>query len=297
MNQTYDTLGLDLERHVGFDFAHYDRARLPKLPPEEEAKWYSKFYYKGRLELPLEAIQTVRPGVQMDPARALLPGAVDALTEPGLVEGDEGYCLLPNGVGYAATRTELPNVTIEMNNWYKKLRLVDKLSYMIWYPGSHVSELGGVCLEDIGFGVERNDVESPANIKNLGFRRHPAEADPQFLALIGGNGWWHNLDHPEIRPRAMSLFHYIRRLPQGGIEFRTHIYMGMFAIGGAGVIQQQIQPEICLEATRRMAEHCIYERANLGAFLPELYEKMKDADLTPKGEIKESWVMETAPEQ
>lgn len=294
MSIEYDDLGIDLERHVGFDFSHYDPARLPKLPPEEEEKWYAKYYYQGRPQLPEEKLRCVQPGVLMDPACAMLPGHVDAMMEPGLVEGDEGYCLLPNGAGYASTHTVLPDVTVEMNGWYKRLRLVDKLSYMIWYPGSHYSELNGTCMEDIGFGLESFDVKSPVNVKNLGFSCPPGKKDPQFVGLIGGNGWWRNLDHPELRPRAMALFHYIRRRPEGGLDLRTHVYMGMFALDGEGVLQQHIKPEICLEATRRMAEHCIYERTHLNDFLPELYEKMKDMDLTPKGEVKESWAMETA---
>lgn len=295
MSVLYDDLGIDLERHVGFDFSHYDPARLPKLPPEEEGKWYAKYYYQGRPRLSEETLRCVQPGVQMDPARALLPGNADALMEPGLVEGDEGYCLLPNGAGYASTHTVLPDVTPEMNGWYKRLRLVDKLAYVIWYPGSHYSEVNGTCMEDIGFGLESFDVVCPVNAKNMGFHCHPADQDPQFLGLIGGNGWWHNLDHPEIRPRAMALFHYIRKRPEGGLDLRTHLYMGMFALNGEGVLQQHIRPDICLEATRRMAEHCVYERNHLNNFLPALYEAMKDMDLTPKGEVKESWAMETAP--
>lgn len=295
MSVLYDDLGIDLERHVGFDFSHYDPARLPKLPPEEERKWYAKYYYQGRPRLSVEALRCVQPGVQMDPARALLPGNADALMEPGLVEGDEGYCLLPNGAGYASTHTVLPDVTPEMNGWYKRLRLVDKLAYMIWYPGSHYSEVNGTCMEDIGFGLESFDVVCPVNAKNMGFHCHPADQDPQFLGLIGGNGWWRNLDHPEIRPRAMALCHYIRKRPEGGLDLRTHLYMGMFALNGEGVLQQHIRPDICLEATRRMAEHCVYERNHLNDFLPALYEAMKGMDLTPKGEVKESWAMETAP--
>ncbi len=298
MDTNYDDLGIDLNKHIGFDFDHYDAARLPKLSAEDDEKWYSKFYYKGRTELPDSMTHCIQRGVYMDPKDAILPGdgGIDKLMDPGQIPGDNGYCMLPNGCSYAAVRSELPGVTLEMNNWYKKLRMVDKLSYMIWYPGSHYSELNGICHEDIGFGLERNDVESPANIKNLGFSCHPATKDPQFLALVGGNGWWVNLEYPEIRTRAMTLFHYIRRLPDdSGIEFRSHIYVGMFAENGQAVKKQNIQPDICLEAARKMADHAVYERENVTSFLPELFEKMQDVDLTPQGEVKESWVMETAP--
>lgn len=194
------TLGLDLETMKGFDYDNYDPARLPKLPPEEERLWYSKFYYRGRGEVAPELRAAVAPGHTIDPAKALLPGDLDSLTEPGHIEGD------------------------------------------------------------------------------LGFSVSPRERDPQFAGLIGGNSWIENLD-PAVERRAMLLFHYIRTLPTGGIEFRTHLYTGLFAKSGGWEIVQDIDPAVCLEATRRMAAHCIYERANINNFLPELYEKMKDQPL------------------
>ena len=81
---------------------------------------------------------------------ALLPGDLDSLTEPGHIEGDLGYCLLPNGAGYGSVFCALPEVTLDMYKWYKQLRMVDKLSYKIWYPGSHISEINGVTVEDDG---------------------------------------------------------------------------------------------------------------------------------------------------
>ncbi len=163
---------------------------------------------------------------------ALLPGDLDSLTEPGHIEGDLGHCLLPNGAGYGSVFCALPEVTLDMYKWYKQLRMVDKLSYKIWYPGSHISEINGVTVEDVGFGPETFHVEPGLDWKALGFTCNPRERDPQFAGLIGGNSWIENLD-----------------------------------------------PAVCLEATRRMAAHCIYERANINNFLPELYEKMKDQPL------------------
>lgn len=144
------TLGLDLETMKGFDYDNYDPARLPKLPPEEERLWYSKFYYRGRGEVAPELRAAVAPGHTMDPAKALLPGDLDSLTEPGHIEGALGYCLLPNGAGYGSVFCALPEVTLDMYKWYKQLRMVDKLSYKIWYPGSHISEINGVTVEDDG---------------------------------------------------------------------------------------------------------------------------------------------------
>ena len=278
MEKKRTTLGLDLELMKGFDYDNYDPARLPKLPPEEDRLWYSKFYYRGRGEVAPELRAAVAPGNTMDPAKALLPGNLDALLAPGHVEGDLGYCLLPSGAGYGSIYCALPEVTLDMYKWYKQLRMVDKLSYKIWYPGSHLSEINGVTIEDVGFGPETFHVEPGLDWKALGFSANPRERDPQFAGLIGGNSWVENVD-PAVERRAMLLFHYIRTLPTGGIEFRTHLYTGLFARNGGWEIVQDLDPAVCLEATRRMAAHCVYERANINNFLPELYEKMKDQPL------------------
>ena len=285
----YETLGLDAERYMGFDFEHYDKTLLPKLPPEDEIKWYSKFYYRGRRELGWDKLKYVARGNTMDPAKAVLPGEYDKMLEPGLIQGDLGYCLLPDGTGYGSTHSILDDVSFEMYSWYKTLRMIDKLSYMIWYPGSHVTEVNGVSIEDVGFGNERVDVVSPATVKGLGFSCNPREKDPDFLGLIGGNTWFVNENNPAIKPRAMCLVHYIRKHSDEAIEFRTHIYMGTFLVDGKGEIMQRLSPELSLEAVRRMAEHCTYERENVSTFLPELYEKMKDIDLSSAEAINECW--------
>lgn len=279
MAQFIDDLGLNIQTMKGFDYDNYDPTRLPKLPPEEEALWYSKFYYRGRGPVAPELESAVSPGNTMDPARALLPGHLDALMEPGHVQGDLGYCLLPNGAGYGSICCALPDVTFDMYKWYKRLRMVDKLSYKIWYPGSHISELNGVTIEDVGFGVETFHTQPGTDWRSLGFSCDPRERDPQFLGLIGGNSWIQNDEHPNVRDRALLLFHYIRALPGGGIEFRTHLYTGLHAINGKPEIVQALDPAVCLEATRRMAAHCVYERANVNNFLPELYAQMKDEPL------------------
>ncbi len=297
-------LGIDIKRHVGFDFDHYDPLRLPKLPEDvEDNKWYAKFYYQGRTELPDEMTKHVQIDTFMDSKYAILPGkegGIDKLMQPGFDENDLGYCLLPNGCAYASVRSELPGITPEMNDWYKRFRIGDKLAYMIWYPGSHDNETDGITQEDVGFGQERFEFEVPASIKNLGFSCHPAETDPLYVGIVGGGGRWVNLEDPEITPRVTTLFHYMRRLPdREGLEFRTHLYIGMFIVDGHAVVRQVLQPEIALECARRLAHHCIYERANMASFLPELYDKMKDTPLAPPENLRGAWMLntESAPEK
>lgn len=275
-----DTLGIDLSKTYGFGFDDYDPARLPALPEEEQKKWYSKYYYAGRPELTEEQKKVFAKGDTMDPKNALLPGSYDLLTKEEEIENDLGYCLLENGVGYGSAHAVMEGINIEMFEWYKNLRMVDKLSYMIWYPGSHFSEIGGATVEDVGFGTSDFLNMSRLDPDMLGFTVHPAEADPRFVCIMGGNAVIKNREYAEIRPLAISLFHYVRALDDGSLDFRTHFFMGGWIIDGALVRIQKLDPDVCLEVTRQMCSHCNYERRNVQTFLPELYARKEEFDLS-----------------
>ena len=282
MTDTYETLGINLETLSSMgqmDYDNYDPADLPALSPEEDKLWYSKFYYKGREELAPELAAKVAPGNSMNPENAIIPGKnIDLLTGPGHIESDFGYCLLPGGGGYGAGYCELPEITMEMYKWYRDFRMAssNRLSYAIWYPGSHYSEFDGKTLEDVGLGLEHFEMAELLNSEKLGFTQKPAQVDPMYAGMIANSSWIKNHDYPELTPRAITLVHYIKNMKCGGIEFITHIYMGMHCINKKMVPVQNIDPKLLLELTRKMIHHCVYERANLNSFLPELYEKMKD---------------------
>lgn len=276
----YDNLGIDLSRVYGFGFDDYDTARLPELSEEDKKKWYSKFYYAGRPELPESLTKLFAKGNMMDPKDAVLPGSYDLLTQEGENDDDLGYCLLENGVGYGSTHNAMNGVNMEMFEWYKKLRMVDQLSYMIWYPGSHFSELKGITIEDVGFGTNDFHMVSRLDPEMLGFTVHPAEKDPRFMCILGANAVIKNRDYPEIRPLAISLFHYVRALDDGSLDFRTHFFTGGMIIDGELIRMQKLDPDVCLEITRQMCSHCCYERCNVETFLPELYARKDEFDLS-----------------
>jgi len=276
----YDNLGIDLSRTYGFGFDDYDTARLPKLPEEDRKKWYSKFYYQGRPVLSERQKRVFAKGNTMDPKDALLPGSFDLLAKQPEIENDLGYCLLDNGVGYGSAHAVMHGVTMEKFEWYKKLRMVDQLSYQIWYPGSHYSELNGIAIEDIGFGNCNFHMLSLLDPEMLGFTVRPSEMDPRFACIMGANSVIKNRDYPQIRPIASALFHYVRTMDDGSLDFRTHFFMGGMIVDGELVRIQKIDPDVCLEITRQMLSHCCHERVNVENVLPELYERRAEFDIS-----------------
>jgi len=256
------------------DYDNYDVNKLPPLSEEENKLWYSKYYYKGREELPEEIRKTFAVGNLLDVKEVLLLEKYELLTRSDYNEADFGYCLMENGCAYGATRSKLPNISYEMLEWFKSKCFTERIFYAMWYPGSHISEFDGNTIEDLGFGIEELERLGGLTWQDLGFNQNPADIDPSFLAIRGGNTYAHMQAHPEITPRAITLFHYVRKLDNGGIEFITHFYIGMHIINGKIVKKQSIEPQTALEIARRMVSHCAYERENLNSFLPELYERL-----------------------
>ena len=279
-----------------FDFDDYDPTKLPPLSAEDQKKWYAKYYLRGRVNIPEEVKRLCKVGCTMCSDKALVPGKnIDNIMEPEVIRDAQGYCELDNGVGYGFVRTELPTISFELFSWYKKVRLKDDLLYKIWYPGAHISENGGKIIEDVGLGPEQIEFAGESNITEgggtvdtksflkmiqnaIGLSRSPLKVDPSFIMMIGGNGYMYALDDiiEKKNPRALTLFHYVCKLPNGGCEFRTFFYVGAFCIDGELVRTERYEPGVALEISRRMLSHCIYERNNLPTFLPELYAEWQE---------------------
>jgi len=123
------------------------------------------------------------------------------------------------GKGSLQENILISNISYEMLEWFKSKCFTERIFYAMWYPGSHISEYDGNTIEDLGFGIEELERLGALTWQDLGFAQNPADIDPSFLAIRGGNTYAHMQDHPEVTPRAITLFHYVRKLDNGGIEF------------------------------------------------------------------------------
>lgn len=278
MSVDFDTSKIDLQ--VGIDFDNYDVSQLPKLSEKEEKHDYSRFYYQGRCCVPEEELVSVAPGNPMDPTLAVIPENMEKILTTERYRVTNGYCVLDNGIGYGCSTTYLSNVTLEMFEWYKKWKVGGDLRYKIWYPGSHIRESATCACEDIGCGPELFQTVSPVNWQEIGFKHDPRDIDPAFAGIFGGNAVIRkDKEGPEDKPsRAMSMLHYV--IKEGtGIRFLTNFYIGGHLKGGLLVKQHDLDHDLCLELTRRMTHHALYERRNMNVFLPEVFK-------THKGEVE-----------
>ena len=69
----------------------------------------------------------------------LAPEAANRLLDPGYHAVENGYCELPDGSAYVASRVPLPGVTGDMYSWWFWWHAVEPARYTLWYPYNHVA--------------------------------------------------------------------------------------------------------------------------------------------------------------
>jgi hypothetical protein len=106
-----------------------------ELSEEEKQKPYAKYFYKKPEEPKPEAFAPFNKPI--DVSKALTPENINDLLNPGYLEAEAGWCVLPNGAGYIANHVKMPGVSVDMINWWFAWIGLEPLRYKIWYPKDH----------------------------------------------------------------------------------------------------------------------------------------------------------------
>lgn len=245
-------------------------ADLPRLSPADEARPYSEFYYRGACTPAAETLKLLEQ--PMDPALALPADQVGRMLDPGYLERETGWCILPDGTGYSAVLTKMPNVTEEANNWWGPWHEQDDLRYKCWFPGSHQKVGPRWCQEDVGCGLEDVFFMQRLTPEVVGFDPARYAASPDLVIVRGQCGYSVPAScTPEDRPMAITVMHMIRRLPEGGVEYRTRFWSGVWFVNGRPVRMLPEGARVSEERAYGMAYHGACEMATLASILPELY--------------------------
>lgn len=228
----------------------------------------------------------------IDPAAALARIDAERLLDPEPLAVETGWCTLPDGVGYVAVRTPMPDVTGEMVDWWFDWHPREAIRYRIWHPLAH----------------EDNAVEpaagGPRAKAHWGTVHHPVEdvgtgrvrARISFHAPTEMGLSTDALEHPDVativcgyagddtrRVRHTPMFHVFLRDPQtGGVVLRSRFWLGAalrpylpgpLAAAAAWALNRRPVRRLALPAglSQGLARHCAEEYANLATLLPELY--------------------------
>lgn len=223
----------------------------------------------------------------MDPREALALSQIDRLIDATPFAVENGWCLLANGVGYVAVRTEMPGVNTEMVDWWFDWHPRDPLRYRIWHPRAHIensmeppavpgakAHWGTVHhpVEDVGTGVVHARIAF-LRPTELGFSSDALDR-PDLATIVGG---YVGDDRRHVR-HTLMIHVFLRE--GAGVVLRSRFWLGAalrpYGVLGApgerllnnGFVRRTMLP---VGLPRALALHCAEEYTNLASLLPELY--------------------------
>ena len=193
---------------------------------------------------------------------------------------------LPDGTGFVAVRTVMPDVTAEMLDWWFMWHGLEGLRYKIWCPGEHYDARvrpedlprrldTTLSLRERNWGttdlVTENVGGGPTNIfisfqspQQYGYDMSRFSA-PNVLTAISANAGMSDVWEPNI-----TFSHCARPHAGGGIELRSRFWQGWNVVDGVP-IRVGSKGGFPVEVMRDCACHCAAEYSNLAAILPTLY--------------------------
>lgn len=266
--------------------------KKPKVPVTEQDKLksYYKYYLEDMVDAPKEKYDLVSK--PMDPSKALNIHDRNRLFEPGYLDGEIGYCVMPDGTGYVANMTQMPGVTTEMFEWWFVWHALDNLRYTIWNPEEHGK---AVCqqklramdptltmreklwdtthfvYEDIGMGLEPL-VLNFKNPKDLGYDVEKIGTDA-CSTIICARGWGYG--QPPFATPDVIMTHFVREI-EGGIELRSRFWLGWSVKDGKVEKTLPDWSPFPILGPMGLCLHNIKEFTHLASLLPRIYPEEKD---------------------
>ncbi|KAB0622593.1 DAPG hydrolase family protein [Castellaniella defragrans] len=266
------------------------KSMRPALTPEEEARPFSSYYHES-IPRP-EPVNMAMMESPCDPAKAILPHQMNELLDPGHLDVEIGWCILPNGAGFIANRMVYPDATADMIDWWFAWHPLEDLRYRIWYPPQHA----GIMVSPMG-RRRLLDPSIPMAEKNWGVTHHVTEncnngmdnVDIQFMspkdfgfdmdrwkqpyvsAFAGGAGWAVSVDKTDESITAPALMCHIFRDTPEGLEHRTRFWMGYRFSAGRPELSLPPGVQVPVKAVQGLARHNVMEFTRFKHFLPRIY--------------------------
>lgn len=280
------TLGREMThpRTSGLHFGDlsYEQLRTmsAQLTEEERAARSSDHYYEPMGEISEEYRNAIHGG-PMDPAECYMPEqAGEHLLNPAGDQVENGYGVLPNGVGYAAILVRQTGIHEDMIRKYRDEFTWDgprTLFYKTWYPGAHLVHYENGVVENFGWGMMNLEMEMENfTLAHLGLSKEEiSQRDPNCISLLGfyGRGW--EVACPEKGAIHTCMVQHTRETPEGR-ELRVRYWSGItFAPNGG--LEMNVDPDRLRTRMRMrmMMEHCMREYTNELRLMKQFWESGK----------------------
>ncbi len=264
------------------------------LTKEELTLAYADFYDYPTPDPDPAILDEVKEPI--DPSRALPIENLNDLLNPGYLDAERGWCILPNGCGYVAAHCVMPEVTPEMFKWWFAWHGLEDLRYKIWWPDSHYAiyvddeararikdpsttleekyqNMTHYVVEDIGTGCTEIAI-SFLDPEKLGFDMERFH-EPNVSALVCANVLIYEPGKSMGHPVGSNVMcHFVREREEGGIELRTRFWFGYNIVDKKPVKLLPDGMEMPAAFPKGLSVHAIEEYNRLSHLLPKVYERM-----------------------
>ncbi|WP_319568663.1 DAPG hydrolase family protein [Cohaesibacter marisflavi] len=286
-----------IDSDLYFAQAAQKTARLP-LTDAELAGPLAK-YFKEAIPEP-DPSQLALIDEPCNPQKAILPDQINDLLDPGYLETETGWCILPNGAGFIANKMLYPDVTTDMIDWWFVWHPLEGLRYRLWYPDCHADtqvspedrerlldesiplskrNWGRVhyVTEDAGGGMENIAIQflSP---QDFGFDIERFR-EPNIAAFAGGFGLSKPVGAAKDAIPAPAIMCHSFRKTELGLEHRTRFWMGYLIRDGKPRLMLPPDRAVPAPAVKGLAQHCLREFTRLGEMLPRIYADMGNSPM------------------
>ncbi len=269
--------------------------QVAPLTPEQEARWYSKFFYET-FPPNREAMEEIGDNGPIGLEHAFSVEQRTRVLDEGYHARERGWQVMPDGTVFVQGMLFMKDVTPEMFQWWFAWMPADPLRMRIWDPtdhyGMYVSDdtAKRICdpaltvpqrihgnqlfaVEDNGTGYESDRF----SYKKLNFR-HPCDFGftPRQIAEQEAKGATVTvaMSGPRDGEYASSFVHYARPV-KGGCEVRSWFFVGYKMMEGRLVktMADGMPREALEQIGTGLTLHCLREYSNLSHLLPALYAK------------------------
>ncbi|WP_313073550.1 DAPG hydrolase family protein [Lacrimispora sp.] len=253
------------------------RSMTAALTKEESQSVYAKYYKEPLADIQPEHVRAIEHGT-LNPDECYMPElAGGVLLDGDSKYRDNGYGVLPNGVGFAAIKIA-QDVTNEMIRDYQENFANDKncnLFYKTWYPGAHLIHFEDGAVEDFGWGMMRMEMNwNNFRFEHLGIHEEDiSKRDPHCIFLMGLGGKAEEINEAQTRERVMCMVQHTRETATGR-ELKVHYWNGMtFQEDGTLICKPEPDRDKTMREMKLMMIHCMTEYCNQVKLIKEFWNR------------------------
>ena len=252
---------------------------VPPLTEEESLLPYAKYYHRKTVPAaPQLWEQAANP---IAPDQAVPIQNINDLLLPQDGKPERGWCLMPDGTGYASGTFFWPNATPEMLNWWFVWHGLEPLRYKVWEPSTHFD----LKIPNPADRERLLDESIPMAERLWGVFHAPLEAigpEPTPVMIQFVDPAELGFDKSRFTPEncaaifcatnePATMVHLFKQVP-GGLLHLSRFYFGYKCVGGTP--QKCATPPGALPgAVIGLCMHNLLEFTRLSQILPEIYEE------------------------